>query len=106
MYYSNGNYEAFPRPRKPKGVENKTACFVGSGLAALSNKTKVSETMVSGTVSCEFCRNGFCHLLLSLNFVETGPATNGTVVVLRARNVTYWRTVDFCKLPFVRVGID
>ena len=49
MYYSNGNYEAFPRPRKPKGVENKTACFVGSGLAALSNKTKVSETKVSGT---------------------------------------------------------
>ena len=32
--------------------------------------------------------------------------TNGTVVLLRARNVTYWRTVDFCKLPFVRVGID
>lgn len=36
MYYSNGNYEAFARPRKPEGVENKTACFVGSGLAALS----------------------------------------------------------------------
>ena len=35
-----------------------------------------------------------------------GPASNGTVVLLRARNVTYWRTVDFCKLPFVRVGID
>lgn len=36
MYYSNGNYEAFVRPRKPKRVKNKTACFVGSGLAALS----------------------------------------------------------------------
>ena len=36
MYYSNGNYEAFARPRKPKGVENKTAWFVGSGLAALA----------------------------------------------------------------------
>jgi oleate hydratase len=36
MYYSNGNYEAFSRPRKPKGVENKTAWFVGSGLAALA----------------------------------------------------------------------
>jgi len=34
------------------------------------------------------------------------PDTNGTVVVLRARNVAYWRTVDFCKLPFARVGID
>jgi oleate hydratase len=36
MYYSNGNYEAFARPRKPEGVENKTAWFVGSGLAALA----------------------------------------------------------------------
>ncbi len=36
MYYSSGNYEAFARPRKPIGVENKTAWFVGSGLAALS----------------------------------------------------------------------
>ncbi|MQQ99854.1 oleate hydratase [Glaciimonas soli] len=36
MYYSSGNYEAFARPRKPKGVEEKRAWFVGSGLAALS----------------------------------------------------------------------
>ena len=36
MYYSSGNYEAFARPRKPAGVENKTAWFVGSGLAALA----------------------------------------------------------------------
>ena len=36
MYYSSGNYEAFVRPRKPHGVENKTAWFVGSGLAALA----------------------------------------------------------------------
>jgi len=36
MYYSNGNYEAFARPRKPTGVEDKTAWFVGSGLAALA----------------------------------------------------------------------
>ncbi|HAF42726.1 MAG TPA: oleate hydratase [Sphingobium sp.] len=36
MYYSSGNYEAFARPRKPDGVENKTAWFVGSGLAALA----------------------------------------------------------------------
>ena len=25
MYYSSGNYEAFARPRKPEGVESKTA---------------------------------------------------------------------------------
>ncbi|GAB0108427.1 oleate hydratase [Nocardia sp. JMUB6875] len=36
MYYSSGNYEAFARPRKPAGVDNKTAWFVGSGLASLS----------------------------------------------------------------------
>lgn len=36
MYYSNGNYEAFARPRKPEGVDGKTAWFVGAGLASLS----------------------------------------------------------------------
>ena len=36
MYYSSGNYEAFARPRKPQGVESKSAWFVGSGLAALA----------------------------------------------------------------------
>jgi oleate hydratase len=36
MYYSSGNYEAFARPRKPEGVEMKTAWFVGSGLASLA----------------------------------------------------------------------
>ncbi|KAG9789866.1 Oleate hydratase [Exophiala dermatitidis] len=36
MYYSSGNYEAFARPRKPAGVDDKTAWFVGSGLAALA----------------------------------------------------------------------
>ncbi|MDA5280006.1 oleate hydratase [Streptomyces sp. NPDC054904] len=36
MYYSSGNYEAFARPRKPEGVEGKTAWFVGSGLASLA----------------------------------------------------------------------
>jgi oleate hydratase len=36
MNYTNGNYEAFARPRKPLGVENKSAWFVGSGLASLA----------------------------------------------------------------------
>jgi oleate hydratase len=36
MHYSSGNYEAFARPRKPEGVDNKSAWFVGSGLAALA----------------------------------------------------------------------
>ncbi|UWU58670.1 oleate hydratase [Stenotrophomonas maltophilia] len=36
MYYSSGNYEAFARPRKPAGVDGKSAWFVGSGLASLA----------------------------------------------------------------------
>lgn len=36
MYYTNGNYEAFARPRKPKDVDTKSAWLVGSGLASLS----------------------------------------------------------------------
>ncbi|MFF0456882.1 oleate hydratase [Nocardia africana] len=36
MYYTSGNYEAFARPRKPEGVDDKTAWFVGAGLASLS----------------------------------------------------------------------
>jgi len=36
MYYSNGNYEAFARPLKPEGVDQKSAYFVGAGLASLS----------------------------------------------------------------------
>lgn len=39
MYYSNGNYEAFARPKKPEGVDNKHAWIVGSGLAGLSAAT-------------------------------------------------------------------
>ena len=36
MYYSSGNYEAFARPKKPVGVDNKSAYIIGSGLAALT----------------------------------------------------------------------
>ncbi|MDR3283284.1 MAG: oleate hydratase [Candidatus Methanoplasma sp.] len=36
MYYSNGNYEAFARPVKPKDVDKKSAYLVGGGLASLS----------------------------------------------------------------------
>ena len=34
MYYSSGNYEAFARPQKPQGVDEKAAYLIGSGLAA------------------------------------------------------------------------
>ena len=36
MYYGSGNYEAFARPLKPEGVDNKSAYLIGSGLAALA----------------------------------------------------------------------
>jgi oleate hydratase len=36
MYYSNGNYEAFARPLKPKDVDKKSAYIIGGGLAGLS----------------------------------------------------------------------
>ncbi|SHJ18026.1 oleate hydratase [Propionispora hippei] len=36
MYYSSGNYEAFARPQKPVGVDDKSAYLVGSGLASLA----------------------------------------------------------------------
>lgn len=36
MYYSNGNYEAFARPKKNEGVEKKSAYVVGTGLAGLA----------------------------------------------------------------------
>ena len=36
IYYTNGNYEAFARPEKPEGVDDKNAYIVGSGLASLA----------------------------------------------------------------------
>lgn len=36
MYYSSGNYEAFAHPKKPEGVDHKSAYVIGTGLAALS----------------------------------------------------------------------
>lgn len=36
IYYTNGNYEAFARPKKPEGVEDKHAYLIGSGLASLA----------------------------------------------------------------------
>ena len=36
MYYSSGNYEAFATPKKPEGIDNKSAYVVGTGLAGLT----------------------------------------------------------------------
>lgn len=36
MRYTNGNYEAFVRPRKPQEADKKSAYIVGAGLAGLA----------------------------------------------------------------------
>ena len=36
MYYSSGNYEAFATPKKPEGIDGKSAYVVGTGLAGLA----------------------------------------------------------------------
>ncbi len=36
MRYTNGNYEAFAKSRKPEGVDDKNAYIVGAGLAGLA----------------------------------------------------------------------
>lgn len=36
MRYSNGNYEAFARPRKPADADKKSAHIIGGGLAGLA----------------------------------------------------------------------
>lgn len=36
MYHTNGNYQAFARPKKPEGVDDKSAYLVGGGLASLA----------------------------------------------------------------------
>ena len=34
MYYSSGNYEAFLHPKKPEGVDSKSAYIIGSAFGA------------------------------------------------------------------------
>ncbi|GHU50663.1 hypothetical protein FACS189459_4950 [Bacilli bacterium] len=36
MYYSQGNYEAFAKPKKQEGIETKKAHIIGGGLAGLA----------------------------------------------------------------------
>ena len=38
MYYSSGNYEAFAHPRKPEGVDNKSAYILS--LIHISEPTR------------------------------------------------------------------
>ena len=39
MYYSSGNYEAFARPRKPEGVDRKSAYIIGDRKSTRLNSS-------------------------------------------------------------------
>ena len=50
MHYSSGNYEAIARPRRPDGVKNKTAWFVGAGLTSMASAVfMIRDGQLSGT---------------------------------------------------------
>ncbi len=75
MYYSSGNYEAFAHPKKPEGVDQKSAYIVGSGLAAL-------------TAACYLVRDGqmkgeHVHIL------EKGKLAGGACDGYKFENIGY-----------------
>lgn len=45
IYYTNGNYEAFARPKKPEGVDDKNAYIVGADLQHSQRLVSLSETV-------------------------------------------------------------
>ena len=58
MYYSSGNYEAFARPKKPAGVDRKSAYLVGTGLAALTAACYlVRDGQMKGDISISLKRD-------------------------------------------------
>ena len=75
MYYSSGNYEAFARPKKPEGVDNKSAYIVGSGLAAL-------------TAACYLVRDGQMKGE-RIHILEKGPTAGGACDGWKFENVGY-----------------
>ena len=75
MYYSSGNYEAFARPKKPEGVDNKSAYIVGSGLAAL-------------TAACYLVRDGQMKGE-RVHILEKGPTAGGACDGWRFENIGY-----------------
>ena len=75
MYYSSGNYEAFARPKKPEGVDNKSAYIVGSGLAAL-------------TAACYLVRDGQMKGE-NVHILEKGSTAGGACDGWRFENIGY-----------------
>ena len=61
IYYTNGNYEAFARPEKPAGVDNRNAYIVGSGLAILATACfLVRDGQMPGKKHPRIRSNGYC----------------------------------------------
>ncbi len=75
MYYSSGNYEAFARPKKPEGVDHKSAYIVGSGLAAL-------------TAACYLVRDGQMKGE-KIHILEKGETAGGACDGWKFENVGY-----------------
>ncbi len=75
MYYSSGNYEAFARPKKPEGVDNKSAYIVGSGLAAL-------------TAACYLVRDGQMKVE-HIHVLEKGELPGGACDGYKFENLGY-----------------
>ena len=65
IYYTNGNYEAFARPEKPEGVDEKNAYIVGSGLASLAAACfLVRDGQMPGYQYPYFRGDGYCRRCL------------------------------------------
>ena len=75
MDYSSGNYEAFAHPKKPEGVDNKSAYIVGSGLAAL-------------TAACYLVRDGQMKGE-RVHILEKGPTAGGACDGWKFENIGY-----------------
>ena len=95
MYYSSGNYEAFATPKKPEGVDHKSAYIIGSGLAAL-------------TAACYLVRDGQMkgeHVHVFEKNALAGGACDGYkydigyVMAAAARWTTTSRSCGICCTP-------
>ena len=101
MYYSSGNYEAFAHPKKPEGVDHKSAYIIGSGLAALTAACYlVRDGQMKGEHVHVFEKNalagGACEALdhMDINGIVGTLAGENTVFVVMRDNAS---AETFCQ---------